>query len=492
MIKNKLSLSNDQHKVFFNSLSKLPILFSALLFGCGGDSVNQVDDSVNQGEEPPIMPTEGVLAFPGAEGFGRYAVGGRGGDVYHVTNLDNDGEGSLRHGVETAAAPLTIVFDISGTILLRSRLTLDSAHMTIAGQTAPGDGITLSGNSLIIAADHIIVRFIRSRLGDTLNVEADAISVVDGSNIIIDHSTASWSVDEVLSNQSNTVDLMTLQWSIVSESLHNSLHAKGAHGYGGIIGAKRQTYHHNLFAHHSSRNPKITWRRHTKVDFSNNVIYNWGFLSCYDGTSTHANWTNNYYKAGPATDANVNDLIFDVYNKPDAPDFASYGTQFYISGNVIEGNEIVSSDNWQGGVTYQDGTTEEDVRALQAFDYPKIAETSAEQAFSNVLDYAGASLNRDDVDNRVVQEARTGTAAMGINGLIDSQFDVGGWPLLESLPAQLDTDQDGMPDVWENIHNLDSQNPEDRNSDTDGDGYTELEEYLNSLALSTFPEGFTK
>ena len=473
-------------KFMLNSLSKLPILFSALLFACGGDSANQVDGSVKQGEEPPAIPT-GVLAFPGAEGFGRYAVGGRGGDVYHVTNLDNDGEGSLRYGVVTAAGPRTIVFDISGTILLRSRLKLDSAYMTIAGQTAPGDGITLSGNSLIIDADHIIVRFIRSRLGDTLNVEADAISVVGGSNIIIDHSTASWSVDEVFSNQSDFVDLMTLQWSIVSESLHNSLHEKGAHGYGGIIGAKRQTYHHNLFAHHSSRNPKITWRRHTKVDFSNNVIYNWGFMSCYDGTSTHANWTNNYYKAGPATDATVNSLIFRVDNKPDAPDFATYGTQFYISGNVVEGNQIVSSDNWQG-VTYKDDATEEAVRAQQAFDYPKITETSAEQAFSDVLDYAGASLIRDDVDNRVVEEARTGTAAMGINGLIDSQDDVGGWPELESLPAPLDTDQDGMPDQWEDEHALDIMDITDRNNDTDGDGYTELEEYLNSIVSSTFPQ----
>jgi len=474
-----------------------------------------------------LNPNE-VLAFPTAEGFGRHAKGGRGGDVYHVTNLTDSGSGSFRYGIESANGPRTIVFDVSGTISLEKKLNIRSSYMTIAGQTAPGGGITLRGKSFNIKADHVIVRYIRSRLGyvpiDKNNPTAqeqaeylhdarvDAISVKSGSNIIIDHCSASWSVDETLSNQSDDVDLMTLQWSIISESLNNSVHEKGAHGYGGIIGAHRQSYHHNLFAHHNSRLPKITWRRHTKVDFRNNVIYNWGNNSSYDGTSSHTNWVGNYYKPGPATHKNIKSRIFQIYNNLDAPDLKSsddletnnkYETKFYIANNYVEGDRSVSADNWLG-VDYKTGYSK-DYKALVPFNYPEIKQYepaialnnkidlfTIRKRFMNVLNSAGASHVRDSVDERVLTDVIQGTASNKVvnsegkvvigNGIIDSQEEVGGWPELDqSVSAPLDTDQDGMPDSWEDKNGLNKNDPTDRNLDKNGDGYTELEEYLNHI-----------
>ena len=228
-----------------------------------------------------------TLAFPGAEGFGKYAKGGRGGDVYHVTNLDDDGIGSFRYGVENMNGPRTIVFDVSGTIMLDSdsSIKVKDDYLTIAGQTAPGEGITIGGASFIVQSSHVIVRYVRFRLGDLGVDDDDTVSIVRGSNIIFDHVTASWSIDETFSCQSDEVNLLTVQWCMITESLNYSHHEKGNHGYGGIIGSLQQTFHHNLYAHHASRSPKVTWRQHTKVDFRNNVIYNWNYNNCYDGST---------------------------------------------------------------------------------------------------------------------------------------------------------------------------------------------------------------
>lgn len=432
--------------------------------------------------------TNCIISFPGAEGFGRFSRGGRGGDVYHVTTLNNDGEGSLREGVKNTSGPRTVVFDVSGTIFLKSPLKLNNPYITIAGQTAPGDGITVAGNVFKINTDHVIVRFIRSRLGDALSVESDAINVSKGKHIMIDHSTASWSVDEVLSNKNQAIDLMTLQWSIISESLDRSIHSEGDHGFGGIIGAKRQSYHHNLFAHHRSRFPKITSRWHTKVDYRNNVLYNWGTKASYDGSSTNANWANNYYKAGPATQNRHKNLIFDIHSRNRGTDSAKFPTKFYIKGNVVEGNDEISNDNWAGGVKFSNGASQDSTRVLTAFNYPLISESNAQQAYDDVLTFSGASLARDSVDTRIINEVRGGYATYGRSGIIDSQTDVGGWPILKSLPAPLDTDQDGMPDEWEKFHGLNYKNPEDRNVDLYSDGYTALELYLNELVETTYPK----
>lgn len=426
------------------------------------------------------IAAEETLSFPGAEGFGRHATGGRGGDVYHVMNLADTGEGSLRQGIESAHGPRTIVFDLSGTIALNSDLRIDRPGITIAGQTAPGDGITLRNYPLVVNADNIIVRYIRSRLGDE-GEQNDAISIAGGTSIIFDHCSASWSIDEVLSDQSDTTDLVTVQWCMITEGLNDSIHEKGPHGKGGIIGGLRQSYHHNLYAHNDMRSPKVTWRRHCKVDFRNNVIYNWKHKSCFDGAVSHMNWVNNYYKPGPATKESVRNTIFMLSNKDDAPDAKRYEAKLYAAGNFMEGAPAISADNWSGGIQYYRGGNEAQCRVDTPFNYPPITEQTPEKAFALVLSYAGASLTRDTHDTRIVEEVRNGIATYGKDGIIDSQDDAGGWPVLKSLPPPSDTDRDGIPDSWEQKNGLDPRNPEDRNDIPEQDCYTNLERYLNSL-----------
>ena len=421
--------------------------------------------------------SSGQPAFPGADGFGRFATGGRGGDVYHVTNLRDSGSGSLRDGIQSARGPRTIVFDRSGTIALESPLVIDRPHLTIAGQTAPGDGITLRNHVLMIAADHLIVRFIRSRLGDPGGRSQDAITVKAGKNIILDHCSASWGIDECLSAQSDVVDLLTVQWCMVTEGLHHSIHENGAHGKGSIIGSLRQSFHHNLWAHQMDRSPKVSWRRFCQVDVRNNVMFNWGDASCHDASHSDVNWVGNYYKPGPATRDHLRNCIFEIRNFP--AEGVTENARLYIEGNHVEGFPGISSDNWAGGVRFTGGTGLGN-RARQPFPFPGIScETNAIDAYPRVLASAGASLSRDAVDQRIVEEVRTGKPRFGRNGIIDSQKQVGGWPELNSLPAPRDADRDGMPDVWEEARGLNSNSPADRNSDRDDDGYTNLEEYLN-------------
>jgi len=432
-----------------------------------------------------------IPAFPGAEGYGAGAVGGRGGDVYHVTNLHDKGPGSLRYGITSANGPRTIVFDTLGTIVLHSLLIVDKPFLTIAGQTAPGEGITLSNYTLYLAADHLIIRYIRSRLGDRYETEMDAISVKSGSNIMLDHISASWGIDEVFSFQSDDIDSITVQWCMITESLRYSYHHKGPHGYGQIIGSLHQSVHHNLYAHHSSRSPKVSGRRHCEVDFRNNVIYNWGYNNCYDGTASYINWVNNYYKAGPGTNDDVRHRIFKLSDDPILKendrwrDSEKYETSLYAEGNYVDGYPHISKDNWNGGIDFQHGATEAKNRAERPFEYPTITEQSAKGAYPLVLKSAGASMARDVVDTRIVEEVRTGHitykgSKSGDSGLIDTQNDVGGWPKLYSLPAPTDTDRDGMPDYWEDQFGLDKNTTRDNSFDNDGDGYTNLEEYLNN------------
>jgi pectate lyase len=434
------------------------------------------------------------VAFPGAEGFGAYAKGGRGGDVYTVTNIEDSGPGSLREGIRSAKGPRTIVFAVSGLIQLKSKLIVNSDYLTIAGQTAPGDGICLRNYTFEIKANHVIVRYMRSRLGDTAGQVADAISITAGHNIIVDHCSASWSVDEVLSCQSGEVDMLTVQWCMVSESLRDSIHPKGPHGYGGIIGSLRQSFHHNLFAHHSSRNPKITGRRHCEVDFRNNVIFNWGFNSCYDATASHVNWVNNYYRAGPATKTGVGNRIFQLsdndiesgrVNRPE--DSLAYETSFFAEGNYVYGHEAVTADNWSGGIDLEDGATEAVNRARVAFDFPAIREQTAEEAYPLVLAGAGASFARDRIDSRIAYEVSVGEARLGEKGLINTPEDVGGWPRYRMTVAPKDTDQDGMPDRWETERGLNFNKPSDRNGFELSKIYTNLEVYLNGIVDEADP-----
>lgn len=435
------------------------------------------------------------LAFPTAEGYGKYAKGGRGGTVYEVTNLDDSGEGSLRAAVE-AEGPRTVVFRISGTITLNSTLTIRNPFITIAGQTAPGDGITIRRHPLNVGADHVIIRYIRVRLGDESGNDYDAISSRYTKHIILDHVSASWSVDECLSIYH--CDSVTVQWCFVAESMSKSIHVKGSHGFGGIWGSNYSTYHHNLLAHHSSRNPRMA-SGCGYTDFRNNVIYNWGYQSLYGGEKYQSgndkfnfaefNIVSNYYKPGPATQPG--DVMKRIAN-PSTRGDDDFG-QWYIAENVVEGNKEVSENNWNGGV--QTKIPVEKLKLEKPWPAMPIEQQSAIGAYQLVLENAGARLPAMDIiDKRIIDEVRGGYATYEgiyksdhevanpsqVCGIIDTQDDVGGWPELKNAPAPKDTDHDGMPDSWEDDHKLDKNNPDDRNNIAE-DGYTMLEQYLNSI-----------
>ncbi|MGD9929413.1 MAG: polysaccharide lyase family 1 protein [Mangrovibacterium sp.] len=436
------------------------------------------------------------LAFPTAEGYGKYSKGGRGGVVYEVTNLNDSGKGSLREAIE-ALEPRTVVFRVSGTIILDSPLSIKHPYITIAGQTAPGDGICIRKHPINIGADHVIIRYIRVRLGDESGKDYDAISSRFTKHIILDHVSTSWSVDECMSIY--LCDSITVQWCIISESMSHSNHVKGSHGFGGIWGSNHGTYHHNLLAHHSSRNPRMASGA-GYTDYRNNVIYNWGYQSLYGGESKQVggdkmdfsifNIIGNYYKPGPAT--KPGETMHRIAN-PSVRNETDFG-KWYIADNYVEGNEAVSIDNWNGGV--QTKIPFEKIRLNEPWLSMPINQQKAQDAFTIVLDNAGAILpKRDKIDSRIIDEARGGYATFEgksykvenqvsdstkVCGIIDTQNDVEGWPILNSLSAPIDTDHDGMPDNWEEKNGLDKENPDDRNI-LDSDGYTMLEKYINSL-----------
>ena len=432
-----------------------------------------------------------IPAFPGAEGYGRYVTGGRGGTVYKVTNLKDDGsEGSLRWAVNKSG-PRTIVFDVSGTIYLKSNLNINNGNLTIAGQTAPGDGICLRDYTVQVSADNIIIRFMRFRLGDVTATENDAIWGRRRSNIIIDHCSMSWSTDECASFYDNTN--FTMQWCVLSESLRESVHGKGTHGYCGIWGGKGASFHHNVLAHHDSRNPRFCGSRYSnrpdleKVDFRNNVIYNWGSNSGYAGEGGSYNMVNNYYKFGPATKTNVRSRIFQPWpdnGKNSQP--AGVTGLFYVNGNYMYGNAAVTGDNWQG--IHPSSGSIDTYRTDTEFDFPFTTTHTAGNAFEKVLAYSGASLVRDTIDRRIMEEIRSGNYTYtgskgGTKGIIDSQEDVGGWPEYNSGSAPVDSDNDGIPDDWEDILGLDPTDAADAKR-TNREGYTMLEVYLNTLVSS--------
>ena len=414
------------------------------------------------------------MAFPGAEGYGRFTSGGRGGKVLIVSNLNDSGPGSLREALRKDY-PRIIVFSVSGTIELESDLDINDGNVTIAGQSAPGDGICLKNYPLKVKGDNVIIRYIRSRLGDERKVQDDAISVKDNRNIIIDHCSFSWSTDESASVYDN--ELSTVQYCMISESLNNSVHAKGEHGYGGIWGGKKASFHHNLFAHHNSRNPRFQGARYHKqpakeiADFRNNVIYNWRSNNSYAGEEGNYNLINNTYKPGPATESKE-DKILDPY-KP-------YG-HFFLSGNVLIGDKEVTADNSKGIAVSNEYV--QLVLLEQPVEFAEVTTQSAKESFDLVLKEAGASYSRDLVDARIVKEVCDGTFTYGTNGIIDSPNDVGGYPELRSTKAPQDSDGDGMPDKWEKKKGL---NP---NSDDSGETglqehYTNIEVYLNELVES--------
>ena len=424
----------------------------------------------------------GTPAFPGAEGYGARSVGGRGGDVLWVTNLQDSGPGSLRAAVE-AEGPRTVVFRVSGTIALKSVLAIRNPYITIAGQTAPGDGICLKDHGLAISADHVIVRHLRCRPGDDSGSEGDALSISSGQNIIVDHCSASWSVDETLSASTRgQLGNLTVQWCIIAESLHDSSHHKGPHGYGSLIRGgwgNGYTFHHNLYAHHHARLPRPgNYNDRDEdpdgliLDFRNNVVYNWGGSAAgynADGTNgvcsiTKMNFVGNYYQRGPDSGGRLA--------------FAESTTcaRAYFADNWMDGT--APRDPWSL-VTFTNFSAS-DLNAYRQWEPIPVAPVVTEDAsgaYDRVLAEAGAVLpQRDRVDARIVSDVRDGTGR-----IIDDEAEVGGWPDLKSARAVRDRDRDGMPDDWERRHGLAPDDPADRNGDLDSDGYTNLEAYLNAI-----------
>jgi len=410
------------------------------------------------------------LAFPGAEGYGRFALGGRGGKVLFVTNLNDKGPGSLRASIEVQG-PRIVVFKVSGTIKLESSLRIKHPRITIAGQTAPGDGICLRKYPLIISADEAVVRFIRVRLGDEAGRKVDGIDVSDAQNVIVDHCSVSWTLDEAVNTYHGTKNV-TIQWCLISESLHNSRLQQG-HGFAASLGGVNTSYHHNLLANNAGRNPSIAGEKSNptiNLDFRNNVVFNWQYRTL-DGRPRSINVVNNYYKAGPASDENLK--IVKIQSLEDG----SFG-KWYVQGNVLEDrsrsrrrNNLIRVDSLN--------TPLESAMIDEPVDFAPVSTETAAETFTNVLLYAGAIRpKRDSHDERIIREVRTGKTTF-VNGIISSQTEVGGWPKLLSAQPQQDTDNDGMPDEWERRFNPKGDLSLQSSQDLDGDGYTNVEEYLN-------------
>ena len=425
---------------------------------------------------------EPYIAFPGAEGFGRFARGGRGGDVYHVKNLQDDGPGSLREGIRSATGPRTIVFDLSGTIELKSRLTVDKSFLTIAGQSAPGDGICLKDHTFVIKkSSHIIVRYLRVRLGDRNKPPdsgPDGMTTDDIDHVIFDHLSVSWGIDG--NHDLRRGGNFTLQWSIYAEALNKSLHEKGQHA---MLASFRDltdgiSIHHNLFASSRDRHPTIAGSPRTRpdaiADFRNNAIYN--LSGATNLGNCRINVINNYYRPGPNTPSDNHPLATKTETKD--------ALKVFLGGNEFEGNSEFNHDNW-AAVDFRRwtsgnylATTLEQIRVDQEFETAKAKPqtNTAIEAYEMILKKAGASRRRDSADIRLVDGVINRT-----NRLIDSQEEVGGWPNLKSEKTRQDSDQDGMPDEWEIRSGLNPNDPTDGNNDQNRDGFSNLEEYLNSL-----------
>jgi hypothetical protein len=463
--------------------------------------------------------TPSLVAFPGAEGWGAVTAGGRGGAVYHVTNLNDSGPGSFRAACE-ASGPRTVVFDVSGIIRLTSEISVRNPFLTIAGQTAPGQGVIVAGETLSLDTHDIIIRYMRFRRGETNYERRDDSLGSDSTkgNIIIDHVSASWGLDENMSVYRYKLDQpivpggstvlparnITIQWSISSEALNPFNHA-----FGSTLGGAGVNFHHNLWACNTARNPSISFSHF--MDFRNNVLFNWEHRSIDGaGEEAHVNIVNNYYRPGPATESSQ--VRYRIVKPEIRSGVAGYGKAgwWYVNGNHVVGNSAVTADNWNGGVQFDLPMETDWARMLTSHthvefpddpddpnddvngvvipipDLPRVATQSAVDAYQTVLARAGATLpERDSVDVRVMNMVSSGIATGGPagNGIINHPNDVGGYPAIPVVtrPANWDTDQDGMPDSWETAHGLNPSSAADCNGDFDNDGYTNLEEYLNEL-----------
>ena len=454
------------------------IFLTGLFTGCGKD------DSIIGSLDQTALKDAKVIAFPGAEGAGKFTKGGRGGDVYHVATLQDSGPGSFREGIESIKGPRTIVFDLSGTIWLKKDIKIkDVSYLTIAGQTAPGKGITFADRNLGIEnCSHIIARYFRIRLGDENKPDGtspDCITIEYSNHVMLDHLSLSWGIDG--NGDFRGLKHSTLQWLIFGEALHDSIHRKGPHAMCTSFreSAGFATLHHNIYASSRNRHPSTAGGSQV-MEFVNNLNYNWS--GCHNLSGEQYNLLNNYYKAGP-----MNGDKLPIRYKSKALKPVSRG---YFCGNHFDGlPEQYNQDNYaamdfasSADGKYK-GTTRAFFEAIERFDAGKYKLTrieTAHEAYESCIKRSGCSLVRDAVDERLIESISNNTGKV-----INSQEEVGGWDRYPSIvrPLGFDTDWDGMPDEWEKMSNLDPDDPSDGNEDINDDGITNLEEYLNSLTI---------
>ena len=473
-----------------------------------------------------------IPAFPGAEGGGMYTAGGRGGKVLVVTNLNDDGPGSFRWACEQGGARI-IVFNVSGIINLKTPVILRAPYVTIAGQTAPGDGVCIAGESFQVDTHDVIVRHMRFRRGNThvWNRE-DSFGGNPIGNIMIDHCSCEWGLDENISFYRHMFDMgdgkPKRKVPTVNVTIQNTISAKALdtynHAFGSTIGGENSTFMRNLWADNTGRNPSIGWGG--VFNFVNNIIYNWVHRTADGGEfSTMSNFINNYYKPGPLTpkQSNVGWRIVKAESRSNKLfPYKQFG-RVYATGNIMEGYPEITKDNWAGGIQTadKDGDLGEDELALmrsnEPFEMPYMTIIPSEQTFDRVLDNVGAMLpTRDIVDQRIVEEVRTGKAyyvkklpkenpygdTWGMKeasmkedgsfkyrrlsndsykeGIITDIAQMGGYPEYKGTPY-IDTDGDGMPDEWEIANGLNPNDPSDANGDCNGDGYTNIEKFINGI-----------
>lgn len=451
--------------------------------------------------KPSDLPQADIPAFPGAWGGGMYSFGGRGGKVYAITSLEDSGPGTLREACN-AIGPRIVMFNVGGTIHLKNRIRIRAPYITIAGQTAPGDGICVRGATVCIDTHDVVIRHLRFRRGETdVANRDDSLGGNPVGNVIIDHCSASWGLDENISMYRHmykpdgsdkelklpTVNI-TIQWCLSAESLDTYNHSLGS-----TIGGHNSAFHHNLWANNAGRNPSIGMNG--DFNFVNNVVYNWRHRTVDGGDQTSQyQIINNYFKPGPATpDSAVGRRVL----KPDgrrAPGDKTGPREWgkaYVTGNVVAGNDAVSKDNWAGGVQI-DGDDDPKVilprvKVEKPFPMPKLPELQpAAEAYESVLEQVGATLpKRDAVDARIVEAVRKGTAGADTKqGVITDIKQVGGYPKYAG-DRVTDSDGDGMPDEWEKKYGLDPNDPSDAVKDKNGDGYANIEKYINGLDPAT-------
>ncbi|WBL24670.1 pectate lyase family protein [Zunongwangia sp. HGR-M22] len=454
--------------------------------------VDEIDENgdLTRGEVWSFKPAK--LAFPGAQGYGRFAIGGRGGKVVEVTNLNDEGEGSLRYAVEEINGPRTIVFNVSGNIELKSRLVISDKYVTVAGQTAPGKGITMSRAPIGLTGDDGILRFLRVRIGAGRTY--DGMGLTGANHSIIDHSSISWTIDESFSSRG--AHNITLQRTLISEALNIADHGKyeggKMHGYAATIGGDIGSFHHNLLAHNYGRNWSLggglTGNGYYagRLDIRNNVVYNWGHRTT-DGGAHEVNFVNNYYKPGPSTD-----LFFALTMDHEGVGLGSQ--KAYFKGNVMPGTfGLENQEKGRRSKISNDEIVDYETFVDEPF-FPSYVETQpATLAYKIVLSDVGSNLPLDNHDKRIIQETIDSTykykgSISGLAGMIDTEEDAGGWEEYpeETRPADWDTDHDGLPNWWEKAKGLNVNSAKgdfsEANSDSNKDGFTELENYLNWLA----------